>query len=53
MKKLEWYDIVKATSVEELIKLVEHKCAQYDYEIVGGAFWNGFQYCQTMVKYSN
>ena len=53
MRKLERYDIARATSVEDLVELVKYMCAQYDYEIIGGAFWNGFQYCQTMVKYSN
>ena len=53
MRKLEKYDIVKSSRVEDLVELIQYMINQYDYEIVGGAFWNGYQYCQTLVKYSD
>lgn len=53
MKKLEKYDVVKAITIDDLKELVMQKVKQDNYEVIGGAFFTGICFCQTLVKYSD
>jgi len=53
MRKIEDYMILQRHSAIDLSKEVLIWTKKYGYEIFGGAFWNGIEYCQTIVKYSN
>ncbi|MBR4316272.1 MAG: hypothetical protein IKP65_04810 [Alphaproteobacteria bacterium] len=50
MKK---YNIIKDGTIIDLNESVMLWINQYGYEIIGGAFWDGYAYCQTVVKYSD
>ena len=52
MKKLEVYLIIKGKTTIELGEQVLYMVKNYDMELVGGAFWNGERYCQTVAKFS-
>lgn len=53
MRKIEKYMILHNFCASDLSKEVLMWIEDYGYEVLGATFWNGKEYCQTIVKYSD
>lgn len=47
------WKIIMAGTIDDLNESVMYWVNRYGYKTYGSAFWNGFVYYQTLVKYSN